>query len=232
MSSGDQPTAEFFHCVDLKLDEDSQFRLMVSHIESPSLFYVFPIDQVGSVLHELESNLCKYYADAGNCELLDSKNVKKGTPCCMRNMENGVASMYRGMITSSVVSRDSGTEKCSILCVDYGWTLLAPLHSVYELAVQFFAVPVLVTACSLLGVIPKSPQKPTDRSWSPCSTTVDSGSLGDLVSSGSSSNASPPVSNDVSRTTCEWSQDVSDRFSTIIHDKILVGVVYEKEKAG
>ena len=195
---------DFYHCTSVSVDDESQFHLVVSHVESPSLFYVFPIDQVASTLYILESDLFTYYDHPCNCISIDVSRIVPDTPCCVRNIEKGVVYMYRGLIVSDCYE----TSKCSVLCVDYGWRCVAALDDVFELDRQFFNVPVLVTACSLFGVTPKQSLGSTSDREKAC------------------------VGLSVVADTSQWSQEATNRLSAIVHDKVLVGVVYENNKSG
>ncbi len=204
-----------YHHVDLKLDEELQFHLVVSHVESPSLFFVFPINQVGSLLYGIENDLFSYYDNSSNCKLIDSKSVKPGTPCCLRNMEEGVPNFYRGLITSNTIISNNGIE-CTVLCVDYGWSFVSRLESVFKLDNCFFVVPVMITACSLFGVVPT-----ISKSIEPPKTSNDDSN---------ESIASPVLSHCRKRKiTSTWSKEASDKFNVMVTDKVLIGTVYEKD---
>ena len=207
-----------YHHMNLKLDDEFQFHLLVSHVESPSLFYVFPINQVGSLLHELEADLFKYYSDISNCTMI---NIKPGTPCCVKSMEDGAECFYRGLLISTAIS-SMDQIVCTILCVDYGWTVLSFVESVYKLDDQFFMVPVLVMACSLFGLIPPFLQKiksSTDQS-------LDSNNSYEEL------DASPILAHCCDkRGTGTWSKNALENFNHIVGDNVLVGIVYEKDSS-
>ncbi len=171
---------------------------------------MFPLDQVASTLYTLESDLFKYYDQPCNCLSMDVSRIVPDTPCCVRNMEKGEVYMYRGLIVSNCYE----TSKCSVLCVDYGWKFVAALDNVFELDRQFFNVPVLVTACSLFGVIPKQPQHSVSDREKACDSSVNSSVVADTKSN------------------IQWPQEVTDKLFAIVHDKVLVGVVYENNKSG
>lgn len=163
-------------------------------MESPSLMYFFPLDQIGSSLLQLESLLCDFYNIDSNCIPFTPDEVVASQACCVKEVEKGELCVYRGMFVSGV----GADSTCRVLCVDYGWTLVVPLVFVFKLDNQFYSFPVMVSAGSLFGIYPFS-------------------------------DASTPSSDqpNTDRNTLKWSRDVSDKLSSLVVDKLFVGVLYE-----
>ena len=212
--------------IELKLDELSQFRLVVSHVVSPSQFYVFPLEQVGPLLYSLESSLYQYYNKKKNCKALKSEAIIPGTPCCLFNEEEGVMYMYRGLIAAGASKNfcDSSMDQCTVLCVDYGWTVLAPIASLFELDSQFFDTPVLITACRLRGIAPRQTEQSFQLSElsSSSETTSESVKSPDQVSI-NTSQSMKSVSK--WRPQCGWNQECINNFISLVHDRVLVAAV-------
>ena len=143
---------------ELSLGSSSEFPLVVSHIESPWLFYVFPTEQSAETLSDLEFSLFQYYSDPNNCRVLkDETSIVIGSLCCLQEEENGMINIYRGVVTSLSVAMettDSTQPHCSVMCVDYGWRKSVAMDTLLVLEAQFLELPIQCVPCILNGIAP------------------------------------------------------------------------------
>ena len=143
---------------ELSLGSSSEFPLVVSHIESPWLFYVFPTEQSAETLSDLEFSLFQYYSNPNNCRILkDETSIIVGSLCCLQEEENGMINIYRGVVTSLSVAMettDSTQPHCSVMCIDYGWRKSVAMDTLFVLEAQFLELPIQCVPCILNGIAP------------------------------------------------------------------------------
>ena len=118
------------------VDDENMFPLMISHLVSPSEFYVNPLQPEMS---NLQQSMNKYYSLASNREVLRNDNLKTGSICCVES-DN---SWFRGVITES-------HRKCLVYYVDFGDSEWKMPSSLYALSPKFLTFPVQCLRCTLL----------------------------------------------------------------------------------
>lgn len=162
----------------IQLGSSGDFRLLVAHVISPSLFFVYPIQsQTTSDMSALPYLLHQHYSDASKCNRLSREQAKVGATCCVFSPEDDV--WCRGVIVSvteekcekdrtkrkAKSSRKKGTraegvltkKRYKVLAVDYGNTCVVDADGLWLLNEEHCKFPVLCVACSLAGISPALP---------------------------------------------------------------------------
>ena len=141
------------------LGVSGDFTVLVSHVNSPSQFYVHPVQpDTAHELDQLISSMSAHYSVEENSIPLHRLQYDVGTVCCVRSAYDGL--WYRGI----VMERDVYVlNNCNVLFVDYGDTQLVDKDSVFVLDQMFVNAPVQCICCSLCGVRPLLSGGATDR---------------------------------------------------------------------
>ena len=142
--------------------------IMVSHVNSPTDFYIHPVSKVwGETLLHLNHGLKK------QVEQLSGKKLKKisktftpevGDLCCAQFSQDN--QFYRALITYIELStptkksnKDDASEpsKIHVLYIDFGDKDVLPRGKVYPLPVEYKDIPGLAIHCSLAYIQPAPP---------------------------------------------------------------------------
>ena len=154
------------------IDINTQFILIVSHIVTPSCFYVFPGENANT-LHILETELNHHYSDESHCKIL--QDVTKDSICCIKccdiieESSDPVVVVCRGIVQSLEQS------SASVLCFDYGIVRDVQMNELFVLEPWFFEMPIQCICCSLEGIAPvhSSTFENTDRDQATPQDEVD-----------------------------------------------------------
>ena len=237
------------------LSDESEFMLQVCSVKSPSLFYVYTEHTV-QMLHLLEHSLAEYYSDPAHRQTFSDLNV--GAMCCVETLISDstgdtVMLLCRGVVLSVL----NEYNLCSVFCVDYGFVTRVLVQSIFILEVQFIDTPVQCLCCSLVGIAPVI-FKNEDTTSSPRELMSSQISLPSSPPSSPKQNGTvSPLNldndNDISisvttRTVAteeehdqikdnalteneenNWSENAIDYFKSVVENKVLVGVVKDKQ---
>ncbi|XP_076440382.1 uncharacterized protein LOC143279929 [Babylonia areolata] len=126
------------------LEHGHRIRVTVSHVTSPSLFYVQRDDLLGR-LEEMSDAMFEHYSSLAEEDgVIESLAVDQLCACPFG--EDG--SWYR----ATVQRVDSEADTCDLFYMDYGNSDTVSKSSVRELLAEFEALPWQCVSCSLAGV--------------------------------------------------------------------------------
>lgn len=128
------------------LKEGHRVKVTVSHVISPSLFYVQCDDSL-TRLDELAENLLEHYSSLAEGDGL-IENLAVGQVCASLFGEDEDKCWYRAVVQSV----DANADSCELLYVDYGNSDTVPRSSVRELPAEFQTMLWQCVSCSLAGV--------------------------------------------------------------------------------
>ena len=237
------------------LSEESEFILQVCSVKSPSLFYVYTEHTV-QMLHLLEHSLAEYYSDPAHRQCFSELNI--GAMCCVETLISDstggtVMLLCRGVVLSAL----DEYSLCSVFCVDYGFVTQVLIQSIFILEVQFIDTPVQCLCCSLFGIapvifrnegtassskelmpsqipLPPSPLSSPKRNGTIPPLSLDNGN--DIVINVTTRTVATEKEQDKIRDNAlgedeesNWSKNAIDYFKSLVENKVLVGVVKDKQ---
>jgi tudor domain-containing protein 1/4/6/7 len=131
----------------IALNVGHRMKVMVSHVESPSLFYVQRDEKLPS-LTELSDNLFEHFSSLAEGDGLIPE-VSVGQLCASQfGEEEEEKSWYRAQVKSI----DSDADFCELFYIDFGNSDSVAKSSVRELPAEYQSLPWHCVACSLSGV--------------------------------------------------------------------------------
>ena len=237
------------------LSDESEFMIQVCSVKSPSLFYVYTEHTV-QMLHLLEHSLAEYYSDPAHRQTFSDLNV--GAMCCVETLISDstgdtVMLLCRGVVLSVL----NEYNLCSVFCVDYGFVTRVLVQSIFILEVQFIDTPVQCLCCSLVGIAPvifrnedttSSPRELMSSQISLPSSPPSSPKQNGTVSPLNLDNDNDISISVTTRTVAteeehdqikdnalteneenNWSENAIDYFKSVVENKVLVGVVKDKQ---
>ena len=128
------------------LHRGHRVKVTVSHVISPSLFYVQRDDKLVQ-LDELAESMMEYYSSLAEGDGL-IEDLAVGQVCASLYGEDEDKTWYRAVVQSI----DADADLCELLYVDYGNCDTVPRSSVRELPAEFQTLPWQCVSCSLAGV--------------------------------------------------------------------------------
>ncbi len=163
----------------VQLGSSGDIRVLVSHVISPSRFFVHPIQQQTiSDIAALPYSLQQRYSDPSKCTRLSRDQAKVGTACCTLSPEDDL--WCRGVIVSITeeqveekTRKSRSKEKVSptegvlvkktyeVLSIDYGGFSKVNADDLWLLDKECSKFPVLSICCSLVDVCPAPPSGAT-----------------------------------------------------------------------
>ena len=237
------------------LSYESEFMLQVCSVKSPSLFYVYTEHTV-QMLHLLEQSLAEHYSDPAHRQSLSDLNV--GDMCCVETLisdstADTVMLLCRGVILSVL----NEYNLCSVFCVDYGFVTQVLVKSIFILEVQFIDTPVQCLCCSLFGItpvifrnegttsspselmpsqipLPPSPLSSPKRNEIVPPLSLDNDnkiSISVTTRTAATEEEHDQIEDNALREDEEnnWSENAIDYFKSVVENKVLVGVVKDKQ---
>ena len=137
------------HSKPILLSARGEFALLVSHVNSPSQFYVHPVQtDTAHDIDQLTSSMSKHYSVGDNLVPLHPGQFDAGHLCCVQSADDGL--WYRGVIVEEMCTSD----QCSVLFVDYGDIQVVHKSTLSVLDQMFVKTPIQCVCCSLCGIRP------------------------------------------------------------------------------
>ena len=130
----------------VSLNQGRRMKVTISHVISPSLFYVQRDDRL-TQLDELAETLLEHYSSLAEGDGL-IENLAVDQICASLYGEDEDKSWCRAVVQSI----DADTDSCELFYVDYGNSDSVPRSSVRELPAEFQTLPWQCVSCSLAGV--------------------------------------------------------------------------------
>ena len=143
----------------IELGPTSDFTFLVSHVVSPTEFYVHPIQEnIAHGMSRVTESLLKHYSILSNqCHISQSTlstkladNSGSKVLCAVQCPDD--EQWYRGVISASPQEGDT----CLVQLLDFGECIRVSLGNVFELAEEFCDFPSEAVCCSL-GSVESSP---------------------------------------------------------------------------
>ena len=135
----------------LQLGSCDDFTLLMSHIVSPSKFFVHLVEEKSaSEMVGLTEGLNHHYSQDANRVPLLSEQVEIGTLCCIQSPDDG--QWCRGLITSVKKSASSSPTEVRILYLDYGDSAQTTTEAVMLLHHTFHHFSAQCICCALDAV--------------------------------------------------------------------------------
>ncbi|KAK3612057.1 hypothetical protein CHS0354_021741 [Potamilus streckersoni] len=163
-SSKDHEELMFSSDVGAKVSVNAQrYEVMMSHINSPSDFYVHLVSwQTGQTIERIMSGLKKHYGDMKKKKLqklAKSFTLEKEKLCCVQYPVDG--SFYRAKIidicqSNATNENNPNIGKAHLFYLDFGNDEWLPKKMIFPLPEEFALIPQLTIHCSLAYIKPMS----------------------------------------------------------------------------
>ncbi|KAK7069994.1 hypothetical protein SK128_018999 [Halocaridina rubra] len=124
--------------------------IMISHVESPELFFVHLVNNISANIDRFHENLNAHYAL--NMEILNGKELPVGSYWAV----HCESAWYRGMVLDNVISAQKVKDSSKVIkvrLVDYGDTAYVKMCDIRGLHDDFIYMPILAVPCSLVPVV-------------------------------------------------------------------------------
>ena len=142
----------------LQLGSCNDFTIFMSHIVSPSKFFVHLLEEKHvSKMVSLAEGLNDHYSQPSNCVSLVPEQVTVGTMCCLQSPDDG--QWCRGLIISVKPSTDASLKEANIFFLDYGDSSQIRSDMLMELDKKFHPIPPQCICCALSGIQPPCPSE-------------------------------------------------------------------------
>ena len=222
----------------IHLGSSKDFLLLVSHVVSPSQFYVYPVQQQSaSDMVTLPDSLQQHYSDTAKSIPLPCDHVRTGNLCCLQFSADGL--YCRGVIISVRDCEDTSDDlpkperECHVLSIDYGDSNWVKASALSILDVKFCKFPVQCVSCMLCGIRPSSSEGEASQKVLPESRRAnklqDSGIESpppDTSMSGVKPSSMPAAQVVPSSSSLpEWSDKANELFRELTDGKQLVAIV-------
>ena len=142
----------------LQLGSCNDFTIFMSHIVSPSKFFVHLLEEKSvSKMVSLAEGMNDHYSQPSNCVSLVPEQVAVGTLCCLQSPDDG--QWCRGLIISVKPSTDASLKEVNIFFLDYGDSIQIRSDMLMELTKKFHPIPPQCICCALSGIQPPCPSE-------------------------------------------------------------------------
>ena len=138
-------------CKPIELGALGEFVMLVSHVNSPSQFYVHPVQSdTAHDLDQLVLSMSKHHSIPGNLVPLCPEQLVPGSLCSVWSAGDGL--WCRGVI----VEREEGSnlKRWCVFFVDYGDVQVVDEDAMFVLDPALMSTPAQCVCCSLCGVKP------------------------------------------------------------------------------
>ena len=164
-------TKEQYPLLTLTIPDDGCVEFMMSHIVSPSCFYIHILSEKAGHVDQIKYILNEIYGNKDQLTRLYNSPLdpKPQDMCVARYSEDG--KFYRGEIRSIEYDRVEGTEVCQqveVLYVDFGNCEWHPWKNIYSMDPSLAEFPCQAVPCCLTHIKPSATKdKPSDAEPTP-----------------------------------------------------------------
>ena len=140
----------------LQLGSCNDFTILMSHIVSPSKFFVHLVEEKSaSEMVSLTEEMNDHYSQPSNCVPLVPEQLTVGTLCCLQSPDDD--QWCRGLIISVKPSTEASLKEVNIFFLDYGDSIQIRSDMLMELDKKFHQLPAQCICCALSDIQPPCP---------------------------------------------------------------------------